>query len=264
MKTPQSINANIVAIVTGSTLLQCIALLGVLPIAANTLGRQLFSTVEMSLVLLLLLQSWRIRQWSVETAQNALVQNTARLCFYSLLLCGIGDFVNRNYFEQYYQWDAVIKHGYLIHAIGFFFPGYLLIALANWRLGRAKVGRRAAVIGIVVAGALGTLAFLDSYNPHVSPYASSAMWLYTLLHAVLAVSALWLIKTYGWSASCIVVIGVLLAPMADVLIAQFWIYQDHFPLIEHVNWILYFTSLAMIQQLPFLAARDAIAPGSRP
>lgn len=253
MKTQQSINATVVALVTGSTLLQCIALLGVLPIAANTLGRQVFSTVEMGLVALLLVQSWRIRQWS--SGQHALVQKVARLCFYSLLLCGIGDFVNRNYFEQYYQWDAVIKHSYLILAILFFFPGYLLIVIANWQLGKQHVSARTAAVGIVISLVLGTLAFLDSYNPSVSLYASSAMLIYTLLHAVLAVSTLWLIKAYGWSASAVVVIGVLLAPVADVLIAHFWIYQDHFPLIEHVNWILYFSSLAMIQQLPFLAAR---------
>lgn len=257
MKTQQSINANVVAIVTGSTLLQCIALLGVLPIAANTLGRQVFSTVEMLRVLLLLIQGWRIRQWSIATAQAALVQKIAHLCFYSLLLCGLGDFVNRNYFEQYYQWDAVIKHSYLIQAIWFFFPGYLLITIANWQLGRQHLSVRSAAIGIVIALVLGALAFLSNYNPTVSSYASSAMFLYTLLHAVLALSTLCLIKAYGWSASCVVVIGVLLAPVADVLIAHFWIYQDYFPLIEHVNWIIYFSSLAMIQQMPFMVAHSA-------
>lgn len=255
MKNPQAINANIAAIVTGSTLLQCIALLGVLPIAANTLGRQVFSTVEMALVALLLLQSWRIRQWSL--GQSDVVQRMAGLCFYSLLLCGMGDFVNRNYFEQYHQWDAVIKHSYLMLAIVFFFPGYLLIAIANWQLAKPHIGVRTVAAGVVIALVLGALAFFDSYNPGVNRYASSAMLIYTLLHAVLAVSALWLIKAYGWPASAVVAIGVLLAPLADVLIAQFWIYQDHFPLVEHVNWIIYFSSLAMIQQLPFMVARAA-------
>lgn len=256
MKAQQNINAKVVAIVTASTLLQCIALLGILPVAANTLGRQVFSTVEMLLILLLLIQGWRIRQWSNSTGQDVLVQKVARLCFYSLLLCGIGDFVNRNYFEQYYQWDAIIKHSYLIQAIWFFFPGYLLIAVANWQLGRHHVSRRFAAVGIAIALAFGTLAFLSNYDPKVSTYASSAMFLYTLLHVTLVFSTLWVIKAYGWSASCVVVIGVLLAPVADVLIGHFWIYQDYFPLIEHVNWIIYFTSLAMIQQLPFLAARS--------
>ena len=256
MKAQKNINATVVAIVTASTLIQCIALLGVLPIAANTLGRHVFSTVEMSLILLLLIQGWRIRQWSVTSGQDVLTQQIASLCFYSLLLCGIGDFVNRNYFEQYYQWDAIIKHSYLIQAIWFFFPGYLLIAIANWQLGRQRVSARSAAAGVVIALALGTLAFLSSYDPRVSNYASSAMFLYTLLHAVLTLSTLWLIKTYGWSASCVVVIGVWSAPVADVLIGHFWIYQDYFPLIEHVNWIIYFASLAMIQQMPFLTVRS--------
>jgi len=252
MKSQHSIHANLIAIVTGSTLLQCLALLGVLPVAPDTLGRQIFSTVEMALVALLLLQSWRIRQWSL--GQDALVQRIATLCFYSLLLCGMGDFVNRNYFQHYYQWDTVIKHSYLMLAILFFFPGYLLVVMANWRLVQGHISRKAAAAGVVVAMVLGALAFFDSYNPSVSRYASSAMLIYTLLHAVLVLSALWLVKVHGWAASAVVVLGVLLAALADVLIAHFWIYQDHFPLIEHVNWILYFSSLAMIQQLSFLAA----------
>lgn len=255
MKTQQNINANIVVIVTASTLLQCIALLGLLPIAADTLGRHLFSTVEMVLVFLLLMQGWRIRQWSLQTGQDALVQKIASLCFYSLLLCAGGDLINRNYGEQYYQFDTLIKHSYLVQAIWFFFPGYSLIAIANWQLSRQQVSARSAAISVVIALALGTLAFLSSYNPAVSRYISSAIFLYTLMQAVMLASTLWLIKTYGWAASCVVVIGIWLASVADLLIGNFWIYQDRFPVIEHVNWIIYFTSLAMIQQMPFLVAR---------
>lgn len=249
------INAGVVGIVTASTLIQCIALLGILPIAADTVGRDVFSTVEMFLIVLLLIQGWRIRSWSVTSGQDLTVQRIASLCFYSLLLCGIGDLVNRNYFGQYYQWDGIIKHSYLIQAIWFFFPGYLLIVIANWQISRLSISRRFAATTVLVALALGTLAFLTNYDPRVSAYSSASILVYTLLLAVLAGSTLWVVKTYGWAASCVVVIGALLAPVADALIGNFWIYRDYFPAIEHVNWIIYFTSLAMIQQMPFLVAR---------
>jgi len=257
MRSEQNINAHVVAIVTASTLIQCTALLGILPIAANSPGRHLFSTVEMVLVLLLLVQGWRIRQWAIEFSQPALVRKIARLCFYSLVLCCLGDLINRNYFEQYYQFDTVIKHSYLIQAIWFFFPAYSLIAIANWHASRQKVSARFAAISVLISLALGSLAFLSRYNPAVSRYISSAIFVYTLMQAVMLVSTLWLIKTHGWTASAVVVIGIWLASVADLLIGNFWIHQDLFPVIEHVNWIIYFTSLAMIQQMPFLVARAA-------
>ncbi len=250
-----SIQAQVAVLVTLSTLLQCLALLGVLPIASGSLGRHVYSTVELLLVAGLLYQGWRIWQWAVASGQGALVQQVARLCFYSLLLCGLGDIVNRNYFERYYQWDEVIRHGYLIQSIVFFFPGYALVLVANWRLGAPHVRQRTVVLGTLAALGVGALAFFGSYDPRVNALASAAMLAYTLLHAVLVVSVVWVVRACGWSASSLVAIGVFLAAVADALIGHFWIFSDHFPVIEHVNWIVYFASLALIQQLPFLAAR---------
>ncbi|MDI1302775.1 MAG: hypothetical protein PSX71_12790 [bacterium] len=255
MKTQDSINAGVVIIVTASTLLQGIALLGLLPIAAGSIGRQVFSSVEMLLVLLLLMQGWRIRQWSLASGQDVLVRKTATLCFFSLLLCTLGDFVNRNYFGQYYQWDAVIKHSYLIEAIGFFFPGYFLVVLVNWQISRHRVSTRWMAGTVLLMLLAGTLAYGMNHDPRINAVSSALILLYTLLLSVLAGSTLWIIKTYGWAASSLVVTGMLLAPVADALIGNFWIYRDYFPVIEHVNWIIYFTSLAMIQQLPFFLAR---------
>ena len=46
----------------------------------------------------------------------------------------------------------------------------------------------------------------------------------------------------------------MLAMIADALIGKFWIFgangQGYFPLISHLNWIIYFGSQALIQQLP--------------
>ena len=76
----------------------------------------------------------------------------------------------------------------------------------------------------------------------------------TLVLATLAASTIWLVVGYSWRAARVVVVGCLLAVLADALIGSFWIATDHYPAIEHVNWIPYFASLAMIQRLPFLVA----------
>lgn len=244
-------------LVAVSTLLQ-LAALGLLPLlAGGSPGRQIFSTVEMLLVLLLIAVSWRIRRWS--RSQPAPVREAATLCFGSLLFCAGGDFINRNYFGDYYQWDAVIRHSYLIEAIAFFFPGYLLVLVANWRLTRAEISPASRALTVIAALVLGTLAFLSSYRSDVNPLVSAAILAYTLLLSVMAGSTLWLWRRHGWPRARLVIIGVLLAPIADALIANFWIYSDHFPAIEHVNWVFYYASLALIQTLPMLEAARAEA-----
>ena len=91
----------------------------------------------------------------------------------------------------------------------------------------------------------------------MNPYVSLAILAYTLVLSVMAGSTLWLWRRHGGRRARLVIIGVLLAPIADALIANFWIYSDHFPEIEHLNWILYYASLAMIQTLPMLEATAA-------
>lgn len=268
MNSQRHINTQVIALVLLSTVIQGMALLGLLPIAPGTLGRTLFSCVEMLLVLMLLLQGWRIKQWSqaiasstsppLSNTQSTLIQNVASLCFYSLLMCTLGDFVNRNYFAQYYQYDTVIKYSYLITSISFFFPGYLLILVANWSICRSQISARVMIQTTVVMLVVGILAFLSNYNPRVNTLSSLAIFGYTLLETILIGSCFWLIKQYGWAASRVVVIGILLAAIADALLGNFMIYRDYYPLIGHVNWIIYFASLAMIQQLPFLVAQRII------
>jgi hypothetical protein len=253
----RSINASVVAIVAVSASLQCVALLaGDWQIDEGTAGRQIFSTVEMSLVALLLVQGWRIVRWSRDMSQSRITQQMAVICFYSLALCGLGDLVNRNYLEQYYQFDEIIKHSYLVTAIWFFFPAYTLIIVANRRITQRAIGSRVAATTVAVSALIGLLLYLTNHDPAVSHYSSGMILIYTMMLCVLAGSTLWLVRAYGWHASRIVVIGCLLALVADALVGNFWIYRDHYPTIEHVNWIVYFTSLAMIQQIPFLIARE--------
>lgn len=254
---PATILRALRGLVAVSTLLQLAALCFLPLLAGGSPGRQIFSTVEMLLLLLLMAVSWRIRLWS--RSQPAPVREAATLCLASLLFCAGGDLVNRNYFGDYYQWDAVIRHSYLIEAIAFFFPGYLLVLVANWRLTRAEVGPASRALTVIAALVLGTLAFLSSYRSDVNPLVSAAILAYTLLLSVMAGSTVWLWRRHGWPRARLVIIGVLLAPIADALIANFWIYSDHFPAIEHVNWILYYASLALIQTLPMLEAARAEA-----
>lgn len=249
------------ALVALSTTLQAMALLGLLPIAPGSRGWHLYGVVELLLVAGLLCQGWRIRRWSVATGQSAAVQQMAHLCLYSLLLCGLGDVVNRNFLARYHPWDDVIKHGYLVESIVFFFPAYALVVVANWRLAARHIQPAVRRLTVLVAALVGVFAYLGSHDPRVNAVAAGAMLVYTVLHALMVLSAVWLVRAHGWRVSRWVVSGVLLAAVADALIGQFWIFSDHFPVIEHVNWVIYFASLALIQQLPFLAARLPQAAG---
>ena len=57
------------------------------------------------------------------------------------------------------------------------------------------------------------------------------------------------------SAAALPVAGALLAVVADLMIAELWIRRDAYPVVEHANWIVYFASLALIQQLPFVVTQ---------
>ena len=254
----RSINGVVLALVAVSTVMQVVALVVRSDaIAGGTTGRQVFSTVEMLLVVLLAWQGWRIIGWARAMGRGVLVERTAVWCFVSLVLCALGDLVNRNYLRQYFQWDGVIRHSYLITAIWFFLPGYAVIVGVNRMVTRSAVSRRFAVVTAVVAAALGAIAFAADHVAGMGRYPATMIPLYSMVLAVLAGSTIWLVKTFGWRPSAVVVIGCLLAPVADALIGKFWIASDHFPTIEHANWIIYFASLAMIQQLTFLVADAA-------
>ncbi len=251
----RSIDVTVLALVALSTALQVVALVVRSDaIAEGTTGRQVFSTVEMLLVVLLAWQGWRIIGWARAADRGLLVERTAVWCFVSLVLCGLGDLVNRNYLEQSFQWDDVIRHSYLITAIWFFLPGYAVIIGVNRMVTRSAVSRRFAAATAVVAAAAGALAFAADHVSGMGRYPATMIPVYSMVLGVLAGSTTWLVKAFGWRPSAVVVIGCLLALVADALIGRFWIATDHFPTIEHANWIIYFVSLAMIQQLPFLVA----------
>ena len=221
-------------------------------LAAGTTARQVFSTVEMALVVALVGVAVAIVRWSAD--RGALVVGVARLTLASIVLCAMGDLINRNYPGHAYQWDDVVRHSYLITSIIAFAPGYALVVVANRRATAAVVPARTAATTVAVAAALGLVGFATSYDGAVAVGANVAMALYAVVLAALAASGLWLGRAFGWRASAPVVVGCLLAVVADWLIATFWIHGTGYPTVEHANWIIYFASLALIGRLPFLVA----------
>lgn len=242
-------------LVVASTVVQCVALVAADDrLAAGSAARHAFSVLELALVAGLLVVGRQIVRWSDRVAPGGVVPGVARLCLASLGLCALGDVVNRNFLEQSFQWDDAIRHSYLITSIWCFLPGYALVTWANRVATRRSVSRRQAVATVAVAAAIGVAAALANPIPGAGAYPSAMVLAYTASLAALGGSALWLGRTFGWARSTVAVVGCLLALVADALIGAFWIAEDRFPTVEHVNWILYFASLAMIQRLPFLVA----------
>lgn len=253
----RSIGGSVLVLVAVSTVLQAGALVARSEvIAEGTTGRHVFSTIEMLLVVLLAWQGWRIVGWARADGREPLVERTAVWCFASLVLCGLGDLVNRNYLEQHFQWDDAVRHSYLVTAIWFFLPGYAVVIGVNRLITRSAVPGRFAVTSGAAAAVVGALALASDHVAGMARYPATMIALYTMVMAVLAGSTIWLVRAFGWRASAVVVAGCLLAVVADALIGRFWIASDHFPAIEHANWIIYFGSLAMIQRLPFLVADE--------
>lgn len=257
MQSMSSLRANALVLVVLSTLLQAVALLGLLPIEEGGVGRFLFSTVEMGLIIALLLNGLLIRRWAQQSGQSSFVQSTALLCVLSLALCVAGDFINRNYFAVYNAQGSSVRHSYLADSVWFFAPGYGLFLWASIRVavesGRVAMGFISLVA--VVAAALGALSFADLYTAEAGAYVSAMTGGYAVFISIVGASSIWLVKALGWGVAYPVAIGAALATIADALIGNFWLYREGFyPDIGHVNWILYFASQALVQQLPLQLA----------
>jgi hypothetical protein len=111
-----------VALVAVSTVLQlgARALAGD-ALAAGTTARHVFSTIEMALVVALVVVAVGIARWADD--QVPLAATVARLTLASIVLCTVGDLINRNYPEHAFQWDDVVEHSYLITSIVASWPG---------------------------------------------------------------------------------------------------------------------------------------------
>lgn len=255
---PENFRANALLLVVVSTLLQGIALLGLLPVEDGSPGKMWFGHAEMALIAVLLLNGWLIRKWVIQSGQDELVKSVATLSVLSLFICAGGDFINRNYFNIHHGHGSSIHHSYLADSVWFFAPGYALFLWATIKVARARaVGSAFITACAVIAGVLGALSFADLYQPEAGAYVSSMTGGYAVFISIVGVSAVWLVRALGWRVAYPVAIGAVMATIADALIGNFWIYREGFyPAISHVNWILYFASQALVQQLPLQLAKD--------
>jgi len=239
-----------------SLCLQLPTLLGLFTVTTPQ-QKSIYGSIEMLLIALLLLNGWSIwrvlkRKYATQGASYAWILEVAKFCFISLALCVMGDLINRNFLELYYQYGSNVEHTYLADSVWFFFPGYSCFIYAVYLVARHKnlsllfVGYTALIfIGI------GILSFAGIYKEGAGAYVATMTGGYASLISVMCAAALWLLKSYGWQAMKWVALGAVLAPVADSLIGNFWIYREgYFPGISYVNWIVYFTSQALIQQLP--------------
>lgn len=252
------LRANALILVVISTLYQGLALLGLIDVTAGKAQRLGFGLGEMLLILALLGNAWLILR--ALRGADPMVAGCARLMFASLALCCLGDLVNRNVGGRLFAYDELIAHSYLADSVWFFLPGYGLYLLASLRVAR-DAGLSARFLGLVTAGAalLGALSFADLYRPGVAAYVLAMTGTYAVFITVVGASAIWLVRALGWAQAWPVAIGAVLALLADALIGHFWLYRDgFFPAISHLNWIIYFGSQALLQQLPLQleAARD--------
>ena len=257
-KARRHLRVSAAVLVVLSTLLQALALLGVLPLN-NRASQLAFGSVEMVLIVLLAANAWRTQRWLRTHSSSPRIRSTATLCAVSLSICVLGDLVNRNYFDQQFARDTVIRHSYLADSVWFFLPGYALVIVAVWRIARTVIGVAPLLTSAFVAGLVGVLSDLGMRPAGTGAYVTAMTAAYSIPITIVGVSALWLLASMGWRRAALPALGLVLATAADALIGNFWLFRDgYFPAISHINWIVYFVSQAMIQQLPW-ALSDADA-----
>ncbi|MDP2307092.1 MAG: hypothetical protein Q8P18_13795 [Pseudomonadota bacterium] len=218
-------------------------------------GRTLFSLVEMALLAALLWNGWRIRSWvRALPGVDARARVVSTLVFASLVLCVLGDAVNRNFGASHYAYDTVIEHSYLADSVWFFLPGYALFIVAAWRACRDRVGSAVRWGSLGVGALAGAATFGSIVLPGTSPYVVAMTGSYSVLISLMVPVALWIVLAFGRPASAVAA-GAVLATVADALIGQFWLFgHGHHPGIAYLNFIVYFASQALIQRFPLVVS----------
>lgn len=249
-----------------ATLLSLLGLTGIWGIDGDAAERVRFGVAELALMLLLIINGFAIKRHIYQQPSSLLAQQLSWLCLLSLMLCFVGDVVNRNFAQQFYQYGSVVKHDYLADSVFFFAPGYLLLLVAVGRVAQARgVSAQFMSVTAVVGAVLAALSFINMADFDAGQRVLGITGSYAVLITVVGVASLWLLKAYGaatapagirWAA-----LGLALAAGADALIGSLWIYGNNgegfFPAISYVNWIVYFASQAMVQQLPLAVEKAA-------
>lgn len=191
---------------------------------------------------------------------HIVICQVAYLVSAALLLSLMGDIVNLNLGNHYYEQGPYIKHDYLVNSIWFFMPAYMCYCLA------AKLGLRALgvshtkqSISLLVAGIVGALSYMSLFNANANSYVIVLTALYSV------VIALPLAYAYGfviWAtppitlSHIVIAAGLVLATLADAIIGQFWLFADesrgYYPAVREWNWLIYCTSQACLSVLPLL------------
>lgn len=254
---PQSLLLLPLMLVAATLLLQGAAWTGWLPAANDSNGKTVLALAEMALLLLLLWNGWRIRNWagSVPGRTNLPVQ-VASLVFASLALCILGDLVNRNFPQTFYTHDNVIEHSYLVDSVWFFFPGYALFLVAAWKATAHQVPWFLRWPLLVIAAVAAAASFAGLVLPGCSPYVVLMTGGYAVLITLMVPAAIWIAVALGRPAWHVAA-GAALATVADALIGHFWLFgHGHYPDIAYLNFVVYFLSQALVQQLPVVLSRQ--------
>lgn len=259
MLQPASTAALPAALVLLVFLLQGAGWAGWLVVTDGSPGKTVFAIAEMLLIFVLLWNGWRIRRHVHEKTSSAdrQTRTVATLTFSSLALCSLGDLVNRNFSQTFYAHDRIIEHSYLVDSVWFFLPGYALFFAAAWLATRERVPAWLRWTSLVVTAAAGIVSFAGLVLPGTSPYVVAVTGSYTVLIALMVPAALWLAMTFGRPA-WLVCAGAVLATVADALIGHFWLFgHGHYPAIAYLNFVVYFVSQALVQQLPLVVLATA-------
>ncbi len=235
-----------------------LAISGIFGITNTTYERITFGLLELMTMVLVIANLAAINRF-IAKKKHPIAYKLGRLCFYSLLFCFIGDIINRNFLQQFYQYDSLIKHSYLADSVVFFFPGYLILTAAVVYIAKLKgVSNRFLITTAILASITALYTYFDMHLANSSTLLTLITASYSVLVSILAVSAIWLLKAFRWRQASLkiwlVAFGLVLAMIADAIIGQFWIFgnqgQGYFPMVSHINWIIYVASQLLVQQLP--------------
>ena len=181
---------------------------------------------ELCMMTALIVNGLRIRHWLSSQPRAAL--DVSNLTLSSLVLCVLGDVINRNFPNQFYAHDKSIEHSYLADSVWFFFPGYGLFVVAAWRASGHRLGGWTGLRLLPIAAMVGIMSFLDlaALTPGISTYVWLLTGAYTILISLMVPAGVWIFFAFHRTpAAALVSAGAILATVADAMIGHFWIFR---------------------------------------
>lgn len=163
----------------------------------------------------------------------------------------------------FFSYDKVVEHSYLADSVWCFAPGYGAFVFAAWKATRAECLQKGWVneqwLMLAPVGVIGAFAFRAMVPEGVSYYVWAMTGTYSVLIALMVPAGIWIEVAFG-KAGRAVAIGAAMATLADALIGHFWLFgKGYYPDVAYLNFVVYFTSQALIQQLPLVFHRSLAA-----